>query len=630
MLHAMRKGSSGWLAKGLLILLVASFAVWGIGSGMLGSSVNSDVLEAGDESISLGEFQREYRNQVNMASARYNRQLTQEQAQLLGIPQQTVAVLRNRMVQNERARDFGLAVPDEAVRDQIKNGPSFKNVAGEFDRLRFNDLLRQNGYSEGEYINILRGEMTRGQLVESFVLPGQKAPTFLTDVFFNHYAEKRSAEYVVLADTSVGEAPTPTDEQLTAFIDENKETYTAPDYRAAKFILLTPEAFTSEVSVSDDEIQQEYEARESEFFQPERRQVLQMVFETEDKANEAAIRISGGEDFAAVAADMLQLTAADIDLGENRKADLFTELQEPVFAVEEGGVTAPVQTVLGWHLVKVAKVNPEALQTLDQVRDQIRNDVALRYAADLMHEKQTQFEDEFAGGATLDEAAQNIGVEVKTLPLTDQRGLGLDGTPVAAAPAAPEFLGELFQTEEGVEPTLVEMQNGNYFALTLTETRPSALRPLEEIREQVTAAWKADWLHTENEKATAALLDKLKAGGTLADVATEKGAEVKSSPVVLRNAPAGDLSPAATEKLFGLSDGEYAMGPTAAGNGYTLFKVKEVVPADKEADKSFRDQLANELSNSLQQDILAQYQTYLEKEVGFSVKEGLIREYFQQ
>ena len=630
MLHAMRKGSSGWLAKGLLLLVIASFAVLGIGGGMLSMSGNSDVLEAGDESISLGEFQREYRNQVNMASARYNRQLTQEQAQLLGIPQQTVAVLRNRMVQNERARDFGLAVPDEAVRDQIKNGPSFKNVAGEFDRLRFNDLLRQNGYSEGEYINILRGEMTRGQLVESFVLPGQKAPTFLTDVFFDHYAEKRSAEYVVLADTSVGEAPTPTDEQLTAFIDENKETYTAPDYRAAKFILLTPEAFTSEVSVSDDEIQQEYEARESEFFQPERRQVLQMVFETEDKANEAATRIAGGEDFAAVANDMLQLTAADINLGENSKSELFTELQEPVFAVQEGSVTAPIQTVLGWHLIKVDGISPEKLQTLDEVRDQVKNDVALRFAADLMFEKQTEFEDEFAGGATLEEAAQKIGVQVQELPYTDRQGLGKDGKTVSVAPAAPAFLKELFQTDKGVEPTLVEMQSGNYFALSLTDISPSALRSLEEIRADVTAAWKADWLHTENEKVAAALLDKLKAGGSLADISTEKGVEVKSSPTVLRNAPAGELSVAATEKLFGLEDGAYAMGSNAAGNGYALFKVKEVVAADKEADKSFRDQLTNELSNSLQQDILAQYQSYLEKEIGFSVKEGLIREYFQQ
>ena len=75
-----------------------------------------------------------------------------------------------------------------------------------------------------------------------------------------------------------------------------------------------------------------------------------MIFENEDAATVAVTKLSSGADFATVAKDELQLTPADINLGDITKTDLLEELQEPVFSVAVSGVTFPVKTVLGWHL----------------------------------------------------------------------------------------------------------------------------------------------------------------------------------------------------------------------------------------------------------------------------------------
>ena len=128
MLHAMRKGASGWLAKGLLVLLVASFAVWGIGSDMLGSSVGSDVIEVGDQTVTIGEFQSEYQNRLNQISQYVGRRITPEQAEQFGVTQSTILNLTRTMLETERVKQLNLGVNDAAVLDEIRNGPALSLI----------------------------------------------------------------------------------------------------------------------------------------------------------------------------------------------------------------------------------------------------------------------------------------------------------------------------------------------------------------------------------------------------------------------------------------------------------------------------------------------------------------------
>jgi peptidyl-prolyl cis-trans isomerase D len=628
MLHSMRKGAGGWLAKGMLVLLVASFALWGIGGDMLGSSVGSGVIEVGEQTISLGEFQRAYRNNVNIASQRMQRQLSAEQVRLLQIGQSTIVQLRDRMLLQERARQLNLDVDDKSVASEITDGPSFKGFDGSFDRNRFALVLQQNGYSEAEYIELLRGDIKRSQLMESIALPQGTAPAILSDTFFNYYYEQRSAKYIVLSDTDAGAAPAPTDAQLINFIKDNAANYTAPEYRAADYVVIKPEMFTKDVNVTDAEIQEEFNGRSSEFFVPERRNILQMIFEDEQKALDAATKLSGGADFAQVANEALQLTPADIDLGEVAKTDLLDELQEEVFTAPDGGVTIPVKTILGWHLVKIVGISPEDRKSLDDVKERLKTDVALRKAVDVVYDKQTELEDEFAGGASVTEAANAIGVPVLTLKLTDRNGLGVDEKPNQDLPGLPAFLTEIFASEVGDDVELKESVNSNYFAVSVVDIKPSALKDLADVRTAATTAWQAKWQHDENLKAAEGFLEKLKGGTTLEALAAEQKLDVKLSPSAARNAPIADLSADAIKKLFDIESNEFAVGSNAEGNGYVLFSVASLTSADKEKDKAGLDALTTQLSDGLQQDLALQYRTYLEKEIGVSVKENLLREYF--
>ncbi|MEH6547144.1 MAG: SurA N-terminal domain-containing protein, partial [Sneathiella sp.] len=271
MLHAMRKGASGWLAKGLLLLLVASFGVWGIGGDMLSSSVGSNVIEVGDKSISIGEFQRDYQRNLNILSQRFQTQLTAEQARQFGLAQMTVNQIASRALIEEKTKSLGLSADDAAILAMIRSQSNFQNEFKQFDRFRFEQFLRQNGYSEGEYIEIVRHDIAGQQLINSMAIPAAATPRILVDTLYAYQAEKRSANYVEILDSTIEFAATPSDDDLKEFIASNPERFSAPEYRKLSYITMTPEIFAEEGEISDADLTAEYDGRVSEFNVPEQR-----------------------------------------------------------------------------------------------------------------------------------------------------------------------------------------------------------------------------------------------------------------------------------------------------------------------------------------------------------------------
>ncbi|WP_293962669.1 SurA N-terminal domain-containing protein [Sneathiella sp.] len=623
----MRKGASGWLAKGLLLLLVASFGVWGIGGDMLTSSVGSNVIEVGDTSVSLGEFQRDYQRNLNMLSQRFNTQLTQEQARQFGLAQMTVNQIASRALVDEKTRTLRLSADDDAVRRMIQSQPAFRNQAGQFDRFLFEQFLSRNGYSEGEYIEIVRNDITGEQLFGTLEMGVNKAPDVLIDTFYAFLAEKRTAEYIDIKDSSIGFAPAPTDEELEQLIESAPENYSAPEYRKLSYVLLTPEAIAAATEVSEEELRAEFEARKDQLDTPERRHVEQMIFETEEAATAARQKIADGEDFADVAMADLQLTTSDIDLGLMAPADLLPELQDAVFSLEKDGVTEPIKTVLGWHLAKVTEIQPGETRDFADVREQLIKNIQLGQAQELLYDQATRLEDEFAGGAKLNEAATTLDLKLVTTDWIDASGNDKSGN-AADLPDVTGFLTEAFARSPEDEPEVSEADGGGYYAVAVTEIEASAVKSLDEVREQVTEDWQGNWRHEEARKKAEALLVELNGGKTLEAAANELGLTVQTSQPVLRVGSAEELSPVARDGLFDLQPGAYGVNVNKAGDGTLVYGVADIIPADPTSDEEAFTQMKEQVTASIRAGILTEYENYLQKDIGISVKEQLIQEYF--
>ncbi|MEX0583805.1 MAG: peptidyl-prolyl cis-trans isomerase, partial [Sneathiella sp.] len=540
----------------------------------------------------------------------------------------TINQIASRALIDEKTRSLRLSADDEAVRRMIQSQPAFQNQSGQFDRFMFEQFLSRNGYSEGEYIEIVRNDITGDQLFGTLQLGVDEAPTVLVDTFYAFLAEKRTAEYIDIKDSSIGFAPAPTDEELETLIEETPENYSAPEYRKLSYILLTPEAVAAATDVSEEDLKAEFEARKNELDTPEQRSVQQMIFETEDAAIAARKKITAGEGFADVAMSDLQLTTSDIDLGLMAPTDLLPELQGPVFELQKDGVTEPVKTVLGWHLAKVSEIQPGETRDFAEVQEQLKKDIQLNRSQELLYEQATKLEDEFAGGAKIDEAAKTLDLNVVTTDWIDASGNDRSGTAVNDLPDATGFLTEAFARAIGDEPEMSEASGGGYYAVVVTEIESAAVKPLAEVKEQATQDWQANWRHEEARKKAEALLVELNGGKTLENVAKDLGLAVQTSRPVQRVGGAEELSPVARDGLFGLQPGAYGVNVNKAGDGTLVYGIADIIPADPASDKDAFTQMSEQITASIRTGILTEYENYLQKDIGISVKEELIQEYF--
>jgi peptidyl-prolyl cis-trans isomerase D len=147
MLNALRRNASSWVVKVLLLLLVVSFAIWGIGDIFYGGGQNPTVATVGDAEIPANELAEAFNRAVANLQRQLGPEFDRERAIQLGVMQQTLQdLIRQRLVSLE-AQEMGLVVPDDALRTLVTEDPMFQS-AGRFDRNRFDQLLRASGLSE--------------------------------------------------------------------------------------------------------------------------------------------------------------------------------------------------------------------------------------------------------------------------------------------------------------------------------------------------------------------------------------------------------------------------------------------------------------------------------------------------
>ncbi|MGH6921276.1 MAG: SurA N-terminal domain-containing protein, partial [Geminicoccaceae bacterium] len=259
MLNVLRKQAGSWVVKVLLMLLVVSFAIWGIGDVFYGGSQNPAVATVGESEISANELADAFNQSLRNLQQRVSTQISREQAIQLGLMQQALQDLIARRLIDLRARDMGLTVTDASLRALVTEDPMFQ-AAGRFDRGRFEQLLMASGLTEEGYIASLRQDVMRGSLTDGVAGAGV-VPQALVDALYRYRNEQRRGRYAVVETSSITGVPEPSEEDLQAYHEAHQDRFTAPEYRALTFITLEPEDLVGEIEISEDQIAAEYQAR---------------------------------------------------------------------------------------------------------------------------------------------------------------------------------------------------------------------------------------------------------------------------------------------------------------------------------------------------------------------------------
>ena len=611
MLTAMRRLAGTWFARLLFLLLVASFAIWGIEDVVRNFGRDSAVVRVGDSEIELPEAQAAARREM----ARIARQLGNRFEPDENIRRAVGAtalerLIAERVLRNE-AKHMGVVAPADVVRDSIFAIPGLRGPDGQFSRQIFDGLLRANEMTEAQFLQAVADDVLRQQL-SGAVRAGSAGPDAMSGPLLAWALQRRNADVVRIARDAMPEPEAPTEAQLRRYEENNPARFSTPEFREASVLVLSAETLSGEIAVSDADLEQAYEARRAQFETPERRALQQAVVPNEDAAKAIAEAWRGGADLAAIETQARAADGGAADLGLLDRATLpIADVAAAAFSAAPGAVTDPVHSAFGWHVLKVERVEPATTRTLDQVRDQLRHDVAHDRAQDIAYERANRVEDALAGGATLAEAAERFGLPVVSATLDaagrDQAN-AVVSLPVPETQRA-ELLRAIFAARQGDAPRMAEMGDA-FIAIEIRGVLPPALRPFETVETAVRIAFIADARRREAEERAAALLAAIRGGKTVAEAAAEAGLSVEHvGPFSRDPGLAGTLPPELLAPLFEAKQGDATMVETR--DGFAVARLTGIVPFDPASDAAALGRVRSEIEQSMQDELEQQFSAAL-------------------
>ncbi len=568
MLQEMRKYAKSKLANVLLGLLAVSFVSWGVGDFVRASN-DTSVAKVGGVAIDQQDFRRDYTNAVRTeANRRGEATLTPEQARQLKIADTVLEQKIASQTLDNVVNKLGLTASDAMVTNIIHRYSAFSGVTGQFDRATFQRTIDRIGYSEQGFIELVRADTARMQLVQA-VEGGFKVPPGYAKLLFNYFTEMRAADYIVVDSKSLGAIPAPSDAELTAFIKAHPGQFSTPEYRDVTYAAITPDDLIPSIKVTDEQIQQAYDDHKDEFVVPEKRDLDQLSFQNEAAAKAAYDKAQKGgfdqitNEKGEKPTPQLAITAADLD----------PVRAKIVFALPKDGISPPMKTPAGsFAIVRVKTITPGVTRTLDTVKEDLRGRIARDLATSKLSDMSNAYTDASSGGLALADAAKKVGMKTGRIAAIDLNGLGPDGQK-AAGPDDQEFRNIAFHTEPGDEGDPQLAKSGALYVVSVNSIAAPKLKPLEQVRPQALAAWTEQQRIALLRKKAQDLAAAANREGSLDGAAKAVGAAVQKSPALDHRTSDDTFSPALISQIFTAKPGQTVLGPKGTSGDYILARV---------------------------------------------------------
>ncbi|HEY4165342.1 MAG TPA: peptidyl-prolyl cis-trans isomerase, partial [Reyranella sp.] len=362
----------------------------------------------------------------------------------------------------------------------------------------------------------------------------------------------------------------------------------------------------------------------------EKRDVDQATADNEDQAKKIIELVKGGKSLEDAAKEVTGKTDGVIKLGLVLKKDLPAgPLADGIFAAPEGIVPTPIKSPLGWHVVRVNKIEAGKATPFEEVKDKLEAELKAQQAPDILVKLVTDFDRSLSKTQSMVTSAQEFNLKVHTVENVDARGQDASGKQVLIGPASAEIVQAAFATREGNESQLLETPKGEDFVVHVDRVTPARIPALSEVEAKVTDAWQAEERRKRADAKVKEAVDKANAGGDLAAIAKELGLELRTTKAVTRyDADTGNyLTQPATQQLFKLPVGKVASVRSADGN--VIVRTKEIQPADLAKEKDALERFGKQLDGMVGNDLVTQFLAALRTKYGVSVNEEVFTAAFQ-
>jgi peptidyl-prolyl cis-trans isomerase D len=621
LMQTIRNHAKGWIAWMVVIIIGIPFAFFGI-QRYFGGGGEPTVAEINGTKVTLREFQRAYQEQRRRLEAALGPNFDINALDETRLRKNTLEQMIDEELVIQDARARGLTISEGQLAGHIGSLNVFRDK-GTFSPERYRQWLRSQGYTSSGFEHEFRRSLLAAQ-----VYAGVAGTAFVTPSEVNNMlrllGQKRTYAQLTIpakrfSDVSVS------DEAVQDYYHQHQSRFMTPEQVSVRYLELSKSAIAAGINPDEAELRSYYQARKSNYVIPEQRRASHILIKLPKDADQAAVaaarkkleqlkqQLAQGADFAKLAREYSQDPGSAKqggDLGFFSRGTMDEALEKVVFSMKPGEVSGPVRTPFGLHLVKLTAVKPAETETFDQAKAEVLREYRREKAESIYADQAEKLANlTFENPNTLSVAAQALGLKVKEAgPFSragSKEGIASDRKVVQAA-----FGSEVL--ENSYNSQALDLGGDRLVVLRVKDHQPPRQQTLDEVRDRIVATLQADAARSKAQALGEELIGRLRDGGDPHQLAADHKLEWGKESEVGRDAR--DVAQPVLRALFAMSKPVQSKtvyeGLTLDAGDFTILALSRVTDGDpKQVPAQRRDAVREALARGHGQ---RAYQAYVQ------------------
>ncbi len=499
-------------------------------------------------------------------------------------------IVRDRVLA-AASRQQLLSASDQRVAEELLQNPtiaSLRKPDGSVDKDRYRQLLSAQGLTPEMFESNVRADLAARQVVAalgSSSLVGQTLANVTLDAFY----EKREVQVArFLAADQLAKIKAD-DAALLAYYNANTQRFKSAEKADVQYAVLDLASIEKTITLNEQDVKTYFEQNQERLSNNVERRASHILIAAGKDApaaeREKAKTLAQGlrdtlqkspQQFAELAKKHSQdpgSAGKGGDLDFFGRGAMVKAFEDAAFSLKKGEISPLVETEFGYHIIQITDIKTPQLQSFAQARAGLESELRRDQARKKFAESAEQFTNlVYEQSDSLKPVADKLKLDIQSV-----QGVGRAPTPGDKGPLAnPKVLAALFSadaTEKMRNTEAIEFGPNQMVSVRVVTHYPEKTLPLEQVKERVTALWRAEQaLKLAKEEALAKMAegkaDKPVAGlGAVQTLSREQSLQLPSEVVeAVMRAPAQTL-PAWVDVGLG-------------NQGHVLVKINKVLVRD--------------------------------------------------
>ena len=490
MLQSLRNSTRHPITKILLGLVLIAFAFLGLGSFLPSMQMKSNFISAGKTEVSINQIANEFN--------KFRNQLMPNKSPVealdLGLLDIIIQFLSQEALILEEARVLGLTVSRDVQKQSLLETEIFQNVDGVFDPSKFRTVLLQNGLSEDQYLDLIKKNILKQQLINT-ISSSAKYPETLLKLIGKYNLEKR--DVTIIDVPKIENIESPSQSILDEYLQKNAEKWKEPKKRIAQYFTIYPEDYYKTIKIDEETLLDEFNLRKENYDTKETRSFDQIIFNNEEDALINYEKLKNGTSLKDIELQNTDLKISSVkDINSSQIPKLISQ---PLFNSELNEIIKPIKSDFGYHLIKVLNITPSIEAKYSEIRDKLKEDLIKEKSLDMIYDLANFVDEAFISGKSMKEVSNLKKFKLYTSgKLSEDQSLNKKIDFNNDLENSPLFLESLWSLNLDENPQLIDNKDDSFFAIKLLREEKPYLPKIEVLKDKL----ENDWISSKSEELT--------------------------------------------------------------------------------------------------------------------------------